>query len=209
MPFFPQEKWHSLFMRMYVILASNSPRRRELLQKICPVFAVRSADADEGIGRSVPPGEAVKRLALRKAESVFKTARNAGMATTGEPLVVLGADTVVCLDGAILGKPKDEEDAARILRLLSGRTHEVYTGVCCMTERGARLCAARSEVIFRTLTDEEIAAYIATGSPMDKAGAYGIQDGYPLVERYEGRFTNVVGLPVERLTAMLREAKII
>lgn len=206
MPFFPQEKWHSLFMRMYVILASNSPRRRELLQKICPVFAVRSADADEGIGRSVPPGEAVKRLALRKAESVFKTARNAGMATTGEPLVVLGADTVVCLDGAILGKPKDEEDAARILRLLSGRTHEVYTGVCCMTERGARLCAARSEVIFRTLTDEEIAAYIATGSPMDKAGAYGIQDG-AVVAGYTGSYTNIVGLPLELTAKLLQEVK--
>lgn len=194
------------WMVMYVILASNSPRRRELLLRICPDFTVLPADADETVEEGTSPEETVKILARRKAECVFKKALETGMVPAGERLVVIGSDTVVALDGKVLGKPKDAEDAKRMLRLLSGRTHAVYTGVCLRTVRGARVEAERSDVTFRRLSKEQIEAYVATGSPMDKAGAYGIQDG-AVVAGYTGSYTNIVGLPCERTEKMLKEIR--
>ncbi len=122
---------------------------------------------------------------------------------------VLGADTVVSLDGAILGKPRDGEEASSMLHRLSGREHEVYTGLCLIADGREQTDVVCTRVRFAALTEELIARYVASGLPMDKAGAYGIQDGYPLVGRYEGSYSNVVGLPVERLRDILREARLI
>ncbi len=206
MPFFPKRNGILCLYIMYVILASGSPRRRELFSRVCPSFAVLPAEADESLQEGTPPDAAVKILARRKAERSFERAVKTGMVPAGEALVVLGSDTVVALGNEILGKPKDAADAGRILRLLSGRTHAVYTGVCFLTERGARVAAERSAVTFRKLTAAEIDAYIATGSPMDKAGAYGIQDG-AVVEGYTGSYTNIVGLPLELTAKMFEEVR--
>ncbi|MBQ8323085.1 MAG: septum formation protein Maf [Clostridia bacterium] len=184
------------------ILASASPRRRELLGKLIEKFDIIPAKGEEVLHGEKTPEEVVKALAKQKASEVATLPETQGKA-------VLGSDTVVALDGEILGKPKDEADAARMLSALSGRTHEVYTGVCIIytNKNGGReiLCRADcTKVRFNVLTAEEIGAYIATGSPMDKAGAYGIQDG-GLVQSIEGSFSNVVGLPVELCEKMLAE----
>lgn len=144
----------------------------------------------------------VKSLAFHKAKEVAALPSSLGAA-------VLGADTVVALDGRILGKPKDEEDAFEMLSALSGRVHEVFTGVCLLCPAGdakekTALRCARTLVEFETLSEAFIRAYIASGSPMDKAGAYGIQDG-GLVRRIEGSYSNVVGLPLELLGEMLKD----
>lgn len=179
---------------MRFILASNSPRRRELLSGIVAEFTVIPSRFDEGAsGRSAK--ETARFFAQEKAKEVFSRYPNA---------VVLGADTVVSLDGEILGKPKDADDAKRMLRLLSGKTHSVFTGICLLGAGIARDDVVETRVTFFPLTEEKIAAYVRSGSPMDKAGAYGIQDG-GLVERYEGSYTNVVGLPTERLAAIIEE----
>ena len=191
------------FIRMQVILASNSPRRKELFSKICPSFITAPANVNEDVEEGVSPLQTVKILARRKAEHAFQTALNAGMGG-GKPLIVLGSDTVVAYNGAILGKPRDEEEAAAMLTVLSGNTHTVYTGVCFVTQTGVWCEADASEVQFHALTDKQIADYIATGSPMDKAGAYGIQDG-GLVKGYTGSYTNIVGLPLELTEKMYKE----
>ncbi len=191
---------------MYVILASNSPRRRELFSKIYPDFTVLPADVDESLSPGTPPEAGVEILARRKAEHTFEMALKSGMVPSEERLVVLGSDTVVALDGQIIGKPKDEEDAKRILRLLSGKTHQVFTGVCFVTPRGARVAAEKSEVRFRALSESDIEAYVSTGSPLDKAGAYGIQDG-AVVAGYTGSYTNIVGLPCELTEKLLEEIR--
>ncbi len=182
------------------ILASGSPRRRELLAGLVEKFDVIPSNADENVEASSPQ-ELVKLLAERKASEVALRSENEGKA-------VIGSDTVVALDGEILGKPKDEEDAFRMLSALSARAHEVYTGVCVARNRGGRLelntrfdC---TRVYFNALSKEWIRAYIGGASPMDKAGAYGIQDG-GLVERIEGSYTNVVGFPVELASQMIKE----
>lgn len=187
---------------MKTVLASNSPRRKELFARICPEFSVCPADADESLPTRIAPADGVRILAERKARAVYDRL----IADGGKELVVLGSDTVVAYEGEILGKPKDEEDAFRMLRLLSGRTHEVYTGICFVTAKGKGTDCVRSEVTFRMLTDEEIRAYIATGSPMDKAGAYGVQDG-AVVAGYAGSYTNIVGLPVEETEKLYEEVK--
>ena len=175
------------------ILASASPRRKELLGQLIEKFDVIPSQGEEKTDGTLSPEMLVKTLAEQKATEVatYSTARGK---------IVLGADTVVAFDGKVLGKPKDEADAFSMLSMLSGQTHEVYTGVCIVyPKRGGMeklVAAARTEVRFFSLTEEQIRAYIATGSPMDKAGAYGIQDG-GLVERIQGSFSNVVGLPVE------------
>ena len=179
-----------------MILASASPRRKEILGELIEQFEIIPATGEENAKGAVTPEEVVKVLAEQKAREVASLPRAKGR-------TVLGADTVVALDGEILGKPKDEADAYRMLSALSGRTHEVYTGVCVVTPTGeVRVEADCTRVRFRTLTREAILAYIATGSPMDKAGAYGIQDG-GLVESIDGSFTNVVGLPKELCAKML------
>ena len=185
------------------VLASASPRRRELLAELLESFTILPSNAEEIVEGQPTPEELVKSLAKQKATEVALRAECEGKA-------VIGSDTVVALDGKILGKPKDAEDAAVMLRALSGRSHEVYTGVCILypTKNGTETLvkAACTKVYFLPLTEEGIAAYIATGSPMDKAGAYGIQDG-GLVERIEGSFSNVVGLPLELCKEMIEQVK--
>ena len=181
------------------ILASASPRRKELLSEIVASFEVLPATGEEVVQGSPAPGELVQMLASQKAEEVASRAEAKGKA-------VIGSDTVVALDGEILGKPKTPEHAKQMLKALSGRSHEVYTGVCMIYPTQASVkklvSAACTKVYFLPLTDVQIDAYVASGSPMDKAGAYGIQDG-GLVERIEGSFSNVVGLPLELCREMV------
>ena len=185
---------------MNLVLASASPRRRELLQTAGLQFSVRVSDADETIPPNTPPHEAVQLLAKQKAAAVAKLCPKD---------LVIGADTVVTLDGDILGKPRDAADAARMLRMLSGKTHDVFTGVCLMHAGKAETFFEQTCVTFYPLTDGEIADYIATGEPMDKAGAYGIQGrGCTLVKKINGDYFNVVGLPVAALYRKLEEANL-
>ena len=181
---------------MGLILASGSPRRRQLLEQIGLTFVVRSSDVDESVSPGLTPAQVVESLSARKGEAV------AAEAAPGD--LVLSADTVVALDGAILGKPRDRAEAEAMLTALSGRTHQVYTGVTLLQD-GRRLTGHEvTAVTFRPLSPEEIAAYVSTGEPMDKAGAYGIQGlGALLVERLEGDYFNVMGLPLCRLGQML------
>ena len=183
---------------MGLILASGSPRRRQLLEQIGLTFAVRSSDVDESVSPGLTPAQVVESLSARKGEAV------AAEAAPGD--LVLSADTVVSLDGAILGKPRDRAEAEAMLTALSGRTHQVYTGVTLLQD-GRRLTGHEvTAVTFRPLSPEEIAAYVSTGEPMDKAGAYGIQGlGALLVERLEGDYFNVMGLPLCRLGEMLAQ----
>ena len=185
---------------MKLILASASPRRRELLEMLhVENLEIHPAKGEEKPHPELTPDALVKELASCKAAEV-------AAAWASPEDIVIGADTVVVLDGRVLGKPKDEADAAAMLRALSGRTHTVYTGVA--VERGGerRLHAERTDVRFRALTEAEIAAYIATGEPMDKAGAYGAQ-GYAslFVEHLDGDFFNVMGLPLCALGKLLKE----
>ncbi len=178
-----------------LILASQSPRRRELLERAGFQFTVRPVEIDESWREGEDPESHVLRLARGKARAV----------PAPETDIVLGADTVVVVDGEILGKPVDCADAERMLRLLSGRDHYVLTGVCL--KRGALELAEveRTVVRFATLDDEEIRAYVASGEPMDKAGAYAIQGlASRFIERIEGCYFNVVGLPVARVYRMLK-----
>ena len=183
-----------------LILASASPRRRELLTQAGFVFDVRPADVNEDLHPGEDPIAYVVRLARDKAQVVFAEVNDPGA-------IVLGADTTVTLDGHILAKPEDAADAARMLRMLSGRTHRVVTGVAVATAQGTEVAAEVTGVRFLTLSDEEIAAYVATGEPMDKAGAYGIQGrAAKWIPRVEGCYFNVVGLPLALVATMLEQA---
>ena len=184
-----------------LILASASPRRRELLDQIGLTFSVETADIDETPQLAEDPVLYVKRLAEHKASAVF--AKHADRSR----LIVLGADTTVVVENRILGKPDDDADAARMLRLLSGRTHRVITGVALITAFAPPLIAAEiTEVEFSALTDVQIAAYIATGEPTGKAGAYAIQGrAAKFIPRITGNYFNVVGLPLARVTTMLAD----
>lgn len=180
-----------------VILASGSPRRRELLGEMGVSFEIDVPDVDETVGGT--PDKMVAVLAERKARAVAER-RESGL--------IVAADTLVALDDRALGKPVDDEEAKEMLRSLSGRTHDVFTGVCVMDAATGRalVCAERTGVRFRVIEEAEIEAYVATGEPRDKAGAYAIQGGAgAFVDGYEGSRTNVIGLPVERLDEMLRE----
>lgn len=182
---------------MSIILASQSPRRRELLAQMgVPQFEVVPALGEEIASPGLSPAQLVEVLSRQKAEEVAVQA--------GPDDVVIAADTVVAVDGAVLGKPRDPADAARMLSLLSGRAHTVYTGVTVRRGTFSRTAHEATQVRFRPLIQSEISAYIATGEPMDKAGAYGVQGlGALLVERLDGDFFNVMGLPVLRLSRML------
>jgi septum formation protein len=170
-----------------LVLASASPRRQEILACAGISFTVRSAPVPEEHDGSEAPADLVRRLALEKAFAVPCAADE----------IVLAADTVVVLGDRILGKPKDASDASRMLSLLSGREHEVITGICLRHARGAISDQARTRVRFVALTPAEIAAYVATGEPADKAGAYAIQGrACRFIERIEGCYFNVVGLPI-------------
>ncbi len=185
---------------MELILASGSPRRREMFDLMGLRYTLRPSDADEALS-PCPPGEMVETLALRKAASVKKSAPGC---------CVVGADTIVYLDGRIIGKPADEADASRILRLLSGRTHTVYTGVAIVTDEKQIVFHETTDVTFASLTEAEIADYVASGEPMDKAGAYGVQGiGAVLVARVEGCYFNVIGLPIPTFYRKLAETGIL
>ena len=181
---------------MQLILGSQSPRRRELLGLFRRPFTVRVADIDETLDPALPPCEEVARVSRLKAEAIGREKDD----------VVIAADTIVVCDGQVLGKPRDEADAFRMLRLLSGRDHQVMTGLTVLRGDRAVTCTEVTDIHFRPLTDGEILAYIRTGEPMDKAGAYGIQGGAALfASRLEGDYFNVVGLPVCRLGEILRQ----
>lgn len=180
---------------MRVILASSSPRRLQLLQQIGIEAEVRPAAFDE-LSTGKMADEVVLANAVGKCQAVC--------AACGDKVPVIAADTVVVLDGQILGKPKDAADAVRMLTELSGRTHKVLTGVAVSFDGRQLAEVCETEVIFRTLTAAEIADYVATGEPLDKAGAYGIQGrGAVFVEKINGCYNNVVGLPLTRLHLML------
>lgn len=199
-----------------IVLASGSPRRKELLEREGVEFTVRISEVDESLEPDLlrQPEEAAKKLAERKARAVLEEMLNEAYVGTA---MVVGADTMVVVDGAIYGKPEDEADARRILGELSGRAHQVITGVSVWLAGAPaneedisiafRSFAETSHVVFKELDDELIERYIATGEPMDKAGAYGVQGkgGEMLVERVAGDFDNVVGLPVKRLIAEFQE----
>lgn len=179
-----------------IILASGSPRRRELLETAGVPFTVCVSDIEEVVEAGLTPAQTVKSLAKQKALAVAKEHPKD---------IVLGADTVVALDGEILGKPADAEDAVAMLTRLSGKCHSVYTGVALVRKGKAFAFATQTKVWFYELTPEEIADYVATGEPLDKAGAYGIQGkGCTLVERIEGDYANVVGLPVAAVYRALK-----
>lgn len=190
-------------MQKRIILGSASPRRRRLLAQIGLEFEVVVSDGEEKY-ESTTPIEIVKELALAKAENV-----SAGVGSR-ENLVIIGADTVVALDGRILGKPKSREDAFRMLKDLQGRSHQVYTGTALLVydEKGGKTIIShveRTEVFVHAMEDAEIHRYIATGEPMDKAGGYGIQGGFAAyIDRIEGDYYNVVGLPVAYLYQQLK-----
>ncbi len=178
-----------------LILASGSPRRRDLLLQLGLRFTVVTAGVDETPLQGEDRINYTLRLAEAKARAVLARHPDA---------VVIGADTTVAVDGTLLGKPRDADDAARMLRLLSGRAHEVTTGVAMLTSTKTLTAADTTRVFFSVMTEAEIAAYIATGEPMDKAGAYAIQGrAAQWIPRIEGDFSNVVGLPLGRLGNML------
>lgn len=180
---------------MELILASQSPRRKELLTLLGRPFRVQVASVDETM-EDLPIDQAVARLSYRKAAAIGAE----------KDQIVIGADTVVVLGGQVLGKPRDAEDAIRMLHSLSGKTHQVMTGVCVIKGEKVLTHTEVTEVTFRTLTDREIDDYVATNEPMDKAGAYGIQGGAArFVEGIRGDYYNVVGLPVCRLGLMLEK----
>lgn len=187
------------YCKKRLILASGSPRRRELLGKFGIPFEVIPAQGDEVAAPGLTPGELVKALASHKAAEVAARVGD-------DAAVILAADTIVELDGKILGKPASPANACEMLRALSGRAHRVWSGVCI---REGEKVLARCEctaVHFRALSEEEIAAYVATGDPLDKAGSYGCQGAASVfIERIEGDFFNVMGLPVCLTGQMLRE----
>ena len=189
-----------------LFLASASPRRRELLAQAGFSFQVHPAHIPEDPNPNEDPIAYVIRLAREKAQAVFS--QLSANPETALNLAVLGADTTVALDNQILGKPENPADAARILRLLSGRTHRVITGVALVTAEATEVAAEATGVRFLTLSDEEIAAYVATGEPMDKAGAYAIQGrAARWIPRIEGDYFNVVGLPIALVSTLIEASR--
>jgi septum formation protein len=180
-----------------VVLASSSPRRRQLLDLIGIAHEVRPANIDETMRPREAPRRHAERLAREKASAI---------AMRDPDLITIGADTIVVVNRKVLGKPRDHDDAARMLTMLSGREHMVITAVAVSRGRKLRSAVEEVRVRFRRLRDDEIEAYIATGEPMDKAGAYGIQGyGATIVERIEGDYFAVMGLPIVRLIGLLRD----
>ncbi|MEI7473911.1 MAG: Maf family protein [bacterium] len=187
-------------MNKKIILASGSPRRRELLSSLGLDFEVIKSDFEEDIENKAFSNELIITLAEEKVKDVIKK--------TNTPSIIIGADTVVIIDNQILGKPVDKKDAFKMLRQLSGRTHEVVTAIAVFDtiENKMKSEAVTSKVTFKALTDEEINNYIKTGEPMDKAGSYGIQAyGALFVSSINGCYFNIVGLSIQRLSVILKE----
>lgn len=195
---------------MHIILASQSPRRRELLERAGYKFDIEPSDEEEIVKSSIP-SEVVMELSRQKANYVFdKHMKNAD---PEKDLLVIGADTVVSIDKEILGKPKDEEDAFNMIKRLQAKSHKVYTGVSLVYNvDGEKKCHTfyeETEVIFYPMTDDEIRSYIKTKEPMDKAGAYGIQGLCGIyIEKINGDYNNVVGLPIARVYQEIKKLKL-
>lgn len=183
---------------MRLVLASSSPRRQAFLRDLGWDFHIEPSDVDESYILGESPEEMALRLAVSKASDVWQRSRENW---------VIGADTIVVIDGSVLGKPADERKAKRMICMLQGRTHTVMTGAAAIRPDGAMLsCVEKTQVTFRSMTEDDAEAYVEQGESMDKAGAYAIQGkGMLLVERVEGCYFNVVGLPLERLSRMLAE----
>lgn len=185
---------------MRVILASKSPRRRELLSRLVDKFEIITAETDESLPEGVHPQCGVEVLAIRKGEAVASEA--------GVDALVVSSDTLVELGGAALGKPEDREDAHRMLKMLSGKTHNVHTGVAIHYMGRVFSGVQTSRVTFRGMSDEEIYSYIDTGEPMDKAGAYGIQGlGGKFVADFDGEFEGIMGLSISLTKELLEKAR--
>ena len=184
---------------MSLILASRSPRRRDLLARVGLTFTVRAAEIDETMDPALDPAAEVARISAKKAGAIAKDASPED--------VILAADTIVVAAGRILGKPRSEDDARAMLRLLSGRTHQVMTGLTVRRGGEVHTLTEVTQVTFRPLTEAEIAAYVATGDPMDKAGSYGVQGAAgAFVAGLDGDFFNVMGLPLCAAVTLLRQA---
>ena len=193
---------------MRVILASGSPRRRELLKYIYNDFEVITSDVDEVVSETIP-SKIVEELSGKKAKAVYDEIKD-----NEKDVIVIGADTIVYYDGEVLGKPADESEAKSMLSMLSDRTHQVYTGVTVFVKKNGNESvisfSEKTDVTFYYLDKFDIAEYIATGSPMDKAGAYGIQDSFSRhVKTINGEYNNVVGLPVASLYEKLKDNKLL
>ena len=179
-----------------LILGSQSPRRKELLGLFHIPFEIKIADIDEAMDPALSPAEEVARVSRAKAEAIPRNGED----------IIIAADTIVVLENEVLGKPKDEADAVRMLTALSGRDHQVMTGVTVLKGEKALTHTEITDIHFRPLSQREIREYVATGEPMDKAGSYGIQGGAALfAEKMHGDYYNVMGLPVCRLWQMLQE----
>jgi septum formation protein len=180
-----------------LILASSSPRRKELLENLQLTFTISSSEVDESFDPMLSPEDVVMELAERKAQAVFKD---------NPESFVLGSDTIVVANGQVLGKPTNSEEATRMLNILSGQQHDVYTGVAILSANASTKFFEKTEVQFWELTDQEISYYVQSGEPLDKAGSYGIQQlGSMLVKKIKGDYYAVVGLPVARTVRELRK----
>ncbi|MBO7432717.1 MAG: septum formation protein Maf [Salinivirgaceae bacterium] len=188
-----------IFNKYKFVLASKSPRRQELLKGIVPEFDIMLRDTAESYPDTLQGAQIVEHLAKLKA-SAFE-------GELAENQLLITADTIVWIDNQVLGKPKDRAVAIEMLHQLSGRKHTVYTGVCLKTTQKERVFSAATDVFFRQLSDDEIAYYVDTYKPFDKAGSYGIQEwiGYVGIERIDGSYFNVMGLPVQRLYQELKK----
>ena len=189
-----------------LILASSSPRRSQLLSQAGLDFTIEAADIDERMQPGETPAKYVQRLAVEKAQAIWE--RHADQEDSHDPLLVLGADTTVVCDGEILGKPVDQAEARRMLELLAGRTHQVLTGIAVVSRAGIVSEVEITQVFFDLIEEPELVRYLASGEPLDKAGAYGIQ-GYAArwIPRIEGCFFNVMGLPLSRTMELLTKAR--
>lgn len=189
--------------RHTIVLASASPRRKELMTSLQLQFEILPSDADETVPQEWTPEQVVTELSLRKAQAVREQALS-----QWQDALIIGSDTIVVLDGVIFGKPRDEAEAERMLQSLQGRSHNVYTGIVCLDAADGRIVSeySRTVVHMKPLTAERIQSYVRSGEPADKAGAYAIQGlGSTLVDRIEGCYFTVVGLPVPLLSDMLEQ----
>ena len=192
-----------------IILASASPRRSELMTQAGFSFTVIPSEADEDLIEA-SPDKLVEQLAFQKADEVYQRIKKD---YHGKDFIVIGADTIVYYDGEILGKPADEQEAFDVLKMLSDRTHQVFTGMSIIVKQNGEkriyLCHERTDVTFYPISDDDLKAYIATGSSKDKAGGYGIQDSFAIhVKEIHGDYNNIVGLPIAKLYQLLNDLSV-